>query len=456
MKALLAAVVSALSLVGASGLAHAADTTVGDCHVGAYRMGDGSVTVVGPSTGDTLRWRRVDGTTGALHRQADGSWTSTLGWTDRPDGKVVRFSDCAKGDIDLAGRHGHRVEFEVRDTTFKSGPLTLAGRLVLPKGVGRVPIVVLVHGSENYSGRDIYPQQWMLPASGVGVFVYDKRGTGHSQGKYTQDFDVLANDAVAAMGEARRLAGPRAGRVGFQGGSQGGWVAPLAASRTHADFVVVGFGLLVDALEEDREEIALEMKLKGDSDVDIARALELSDAAAVIVTSHLRQGYEAFDALRTKYRNEPWYKHVHGNYLGDLLPLSREEMQAKAADLDVGTTWRDDGMASQRKLNIPELWEIGADDLAAPSAETSRRLKALIAQGKPITVALFPHAEHGIYNFETKPDGTRVDTRSAEGYYQAWIDFVRDGRLHGGYGAATVIRPRARSGSRLKPINTSR
>ncbi|HEY3811859.1 MAG TPA: alpha/beta hydrolase [Caulobacteraceae bacterium] len=441
MKSLLA-FVAAFTLLDATGSAATAASTVGDCHIGAYRMGDGSVTVVGPSTGDTMRWRRVDGTTGALHRSANGDWTSTLGWTERPDGKIVRFSDCAQADLDFNGQAGHRIAFDTKDTTFKSGPLTLAGRLVLPKGGGRVPIVVLVHGSENYSGRDIYPQQWMLPAEGVGVFVYDKRGTGHSEGKYTQDFDTLANDAVAAMGEARRLAGSRASRVGFAGGSQGGWVAPLAASRTRADFVVVGFGLLINALEEDREEIALEMKLKGDSDEDIKHALELSDAAAVIVTSHLQNGYEAFDALRTKYRDAPWYKHVHGNYLGDLLPLSREEMQAKAAELDVNTTWRDDGMATQRKLHIPELWEIGADDLAAPSAVTERRLKAFIAQGKPITIARFPHAEHGIYNFEVKPDGTRVDTRNAEGYYQAWIDFVRDGALHGRYGEATVTRPK--------------
>ena len=41
-----------------------------------------------------------------------------------------------------------------------------------------------------------------------------------------------------------------------------------------------------------------------------------------------------------------------------------------------------------------------------------------------------------------EPDGTRVDTRNAEGYYQAWIDFVREGRLHGPYGAATIIQPK--------------
>ncbi len=444
MKSLCVLAAFALACLGAGGAALAEDSPTPNCHVGAYRMSDGSLTVVGYSNGDSLRWRRVDGTSGVLSKQSDGSWTSTLGWTGRPDGKVVRFSDCAGGGLDFNGASGRRIDLEATDVTFKSGDVTLAGRLVMPKGSGPVPIVVLVHGSERYSGRDIYPQQWMLPAEGVGVFVYDKRGTGHSDGKYTQDFDTLANDAVVAMAQARRMAGARAGRVGFQGGSQGGWVAPLAATRTHADFVVVGFGLLVDALEEDKEEIALEMKLAGDSDADIAHAFELSDAASVIVTSHLQQGYEAFDALRTKYRGEPWYKHVHGNYLGEILPLDREQMLAKAAELDVGTSWRYDGMATQEKLNTPELWELGTDDLAAPSAETSRRLKGLIAQGKPITIALFPRAEHGIYEYELKPDGTRADTRNADGYYRAWIDFVRDGRLSGRYGDAVITQPRAK------------
>jgi hypothetical protein len=61
----------------------------------------------------------------------------------------------------------------------------------------------------------------MFPAQGIGAFVYDKRGTGLSGGTYTQDFDVLTNDAVAAAKEAKRLAGMRLGRIGYQGGSEG-------------------------------------------------------------------------------------------------------------------------------------------------------------------------------------------------------------------------------------------
>jgi uncharacterized protein len=187
-------------------LATAADTA-GDCRIGAYRLTDGSVVDIGASDEDALRWRRFDGTTGKLHKNADGSWYSTLGFADKPDGKTVTFSDCAKGDISFNGINGRRIAFDVTESTFEGDGVKLVGRLVLPKSAGQTPIVVLIHGSETDSARDFYPLQRLLPAEGVGAFVYDKRGTGASGGKYTQDFNLLANDAVAAMREARRLAG---------------------------------------------------------------------------------------------------------------------------------------------------------------------------------------------------------------------------------------------------------
>src|SRR5579859_4517465 len=81
----------------------ASSTTAPDCHIGAYRLSDGSVLDVASSEGDALRWRRIEGSTGKLTRGADDTWTSTFGWTDRPDGKEVRFTDCAKGTLSFGG-----------------------------------------------------------------------------------------------------------------------------------------------------------------------------------------------------------------------------------------------------------------------------------------------------------------------------------------------------------------
>jgi hypothetical protein len=65
----------------------------------------------------------------------------------------------------------------------------------------------------------------------------------------------------------------------------------------------------------------------------------------------------------------------------------------------------------------------------APSAETARRLKALAAEGRPIVTVMFPHAEHGIFEYETLPDGTRVSTRNPDGYFSMMCEFIRSGRL---------------------------
>lgn len=413
-----------------------------DCHVGAYKLADGRLVDVAPSQNDTLRWRMFDGTTGALSKTPDGGWTSTLGWTDRPDGVTVAFSDCASGEVLFAGVKGRRIPFDVAETRFAGRDVSLVGRLVLPKGRGPVPIVVLVHGSENDSALDSYALQRLFPAGGVGAFVYDKRGTGGSSGKYSQDFDLLADDAVAAMREARRLAGPRAGRIGYQGGSQGGWVVPIAATRAPVDFAIVSFGLAVSVIDEDQQQVALEMGLKGHGAEDTAKALEVADAAERVFESGFKDGFERFDALREKYRGEPWYKDLHGNFTWLILPHTEAEIRAMAKDFDWGTPWRYDPMPTLRMVKTPQLWILGENDLEAPSAETSRRLRTLIDAGQAVTLVINPGAEHGMTEFETKPDGERVSTRFSPGYFKMMRDYARDGRLRGAYGRSVITPPK--------------
>jgi len=444
-------VVIALSTV-CIGVALSSESTGADCQIGAYRFLDGETVDIARSEGDTLRWRKFDGTTGALRKKQDALWTSALGWTDRPDGHTVAFTHCANGEIEFDGKKAHRISFDVTDTVFEGrGGIKLAGRLVLPKGENPVPIAVLVHGAERDSAREWYALQRLLPAENVGVFVYDKRGTGGSGGKYTQDFDTLADDAVAAMREAKRIAGRRCSRIGYQGGSQGGWVAPLAATRAPVDFVIVSFGLAVSVIDEDQQEVALEMRFKGHSQEEISKALEVASAAEVIFESRFTKGFERFDAVRAKYHNEPWYKDLHGNYTHFILPYTAAEIREKGKEFVLTieqTPFRYDPMPTLRAVEATQLWILGEDDFEAPSAETSRRIKTLIAEGKPITLALFPHAEHGMTEYEIASKGERVSTRYAPGYFVMMRDFARNGQLSGSYGSSTVVKSKMDHDSR--------
>ncbi len=414
-----------------------------DCHIGAYRLSDGKVIDIAPSDGDTLRWRMFTGETGQLHPKTNGIWASTYGWTDRPDGKSVSFSDCDNGEITFGNESGKRIPFDVSETTFESNGVKLAGRLVLPKTNEKIPVVVLVHGSEHDSALDSYALQRLFPANGIGAFVYDKRGTGASGGSYTQDFDVLAADAVAAMKEARRLAGGRLARVGYQGGSQAGWVIPLAANHEPVDFAIVSFGLAVTVLEEDQESVALDMYFHHHSAADTAKAEELARAGEQVIETRGEEGYEAFDALRKKYKDEPWYKDVHGDFLFFIMPLDKKQItDAIAQKFNFHTPFRYEPMPALRDSTTPQLWILGDDDLEAPSAETATRIKSLIAQGKNYTLAVYPRAEHGMTEYELNSKGERVSTRFAPGYFQMMADFIRDGRIGNHYGEAAITEPK--------------
>lgn len=415
------------------------------CLVGAYRLESGRTLDIAPARGNSLRWTVFSGETGRLRPLPDGAWASTVGWTDRPAADTLSSADCDKGEITFGGQRGQRIAFDVRETTFDAGGVPLVGRLVMPRGQGPVPVVVLLHGSESDSAREGDALQRIFPAEGIGAFVYDKRGTGASGGAYTQDIGVLADDAVRAMQEARRLAGSRAGRLGYQGGSQGGWVAPLAAERAPVDFAIVSFGLTVSMLEQDLQSVALEMRAHRHSAQDTEDALALARAGQTVIETRGREGYEAFDALREQYRSRAWYPDVRGNFLHLVLPLDKSQIvEGLNTTYKFDVSFRYDPMPTLRASRTPQLWILGADDRVAPSAGAQADIRSLIASGRRYTLAVYPGADHGMTEFELTPEGRRIATRYAGGYFALMRDFIRDGDIGGAgdrYGKAVITRP---------------
>ena len=410
-----------------------------DCHIASYRLADGRAIDLAPTSDGTVRWRMEDGTTGRLPKKA-GEPSSTRGWTDLPDGHRVTLGACDSKEIDFDGIRGTRITLDVAETRFSVEGAELAGRLLMPAGKSTVPVVVLVHGSEQSSGRDLFSLQRQLPAAGIGAFVYDKRGTGGSSGTFTHDYLRLAADAAAAVREARRLAGARAARVGLQGGSQGGWVAPLAATITPVDFVVVAYGLSVSPLDEDREAVALDMSRHGYGPDETRKALEVARAVENIVKADFQQGYTELEALRAKYSAEPWFRYLRGNVTGVLLSAPESFWREKGPSLFAGILPDYDPMPVLQKLRTPQLWILGGDDIDAPPQETWRRLLHLKRGGKPISAVMLKGAEHGLFTFELDAKGERVSVGLHEAYFALMRDFIARGSIAPSYPDAVVVR----------------
>jgi pimeloyl-ACP methyl ester carboxylesterase len=393
------------------------------CEVGAYRgpAGDFVAITEGPDTAQTRAWRYVfrDGRRGGTG-----------------DGTVA----CEDGAVLVAESRARwpRIALRTTVTRFRRGGVTLVGLLIEPLDIaGKPPLIVVGHGSERTAAirRSAYP--YIFAAQGISAFAFDKRGTGASGGSYTQSFARLADDLVAASVEARRLARGRHGRFGLFGGSQGGWVAPRAANPAGAQFVVVGFGLVLDPLEEDSEQVQTELRALGAGADVIAKAREVTNATHAVMASHFTAGYDQLAAARAAYGAEPWFAKIKGEFTGDLLAadpaMLRREGRARYDNLDID--WRYDAVGELRKVNAPLLWVVAGDDREAPPARTLERLQALKQAGRPIEIAVFPRTDHGMVEFVEAPDGTRTATRITDGYFRMLGDWVKQAR-HPPYGRA--------------------
>jgi len=125
--------------------------------------------------------------------------------------------------------------FEERAVNVGTAP-QLPGVLTLPKGVGPVPAIVLVHGSgpndkdESIGGVKVFKDlAWGLASRGIAVLRYVKRSRQAPTGITTQKDEVLdaAHDAVELL---RNTAGIDANRIFVLGHSQGGYLAPRIAA----------------------------------------------------------------------------------------------------------------------------------------------------------------------------------------------------------------------------------
>ncbi len=128
---------------------------------------------------------------------------------------------------------------EVSFTGF--GGLTLHGTVLAPAKTTGTPWagVVLVTGSGAGVPREhLLTEATEFARHGVAALIYDKRSVGYTL--FRRSYSELADDALGAIDVLRAQPGVDPAKVGVWGLSEGGWVAPLAASRSsEVAFVIV-------------------------------------------------------------------------------------------------------------------------------------------------------------------------------------------------------------------------
>ncbi|HKU16281.1 MAG TPA: alpha/beta fold hydrolase [Steroidobacteraceae bacterium] len=414
---------------------------------GAYALPDGALVFISPREGKVLRYRMMNGESGALWPTGNAEFEGGPGWAERePVVNRVKFDSSGNARNGFEWRHAddkpvhaRRIDLPERIAKFTSGDLSLRGKVVLPDssqwGPGPFPAVVIVHGSEADSAVDYYSDPYIYAANGFAALAFDKRGTGESQGKYLQNFHVLSDDVVAAVRWLRTQPGIDGERIHLAGFSQGGWIAPLAALKDgNIRSVLVGYGVMVPVTGEDRWGYFYALQQKGFGADAVASADRINAVIVDIVDRH-RNRWSELSSMLDAARSQPWFAGVRGSdsMLGVItdskLPLWMLRVYVWWRLRSGDTPFIDrlyDPVQTMLELQTPSFWILGGEDSSAPTPWTLRELEKLQAAGRPVQYRVFAQADHGILRFVQPQGGERRFTGLEPDYYPAQIAWLRE------------------------------
>jgi pimeloyl-ACP methyl ester carboxylesterase len=303
-----------------------------------------------------------------------------------------------------------------------NGDVTLAGTLYLPAGSLPHPAVVIFHGS-GPQARDSLMGHWFAE-QGIACLTYDKRGVGESTGDFQRvAFPALVDDGLAAISFLKTRAGIDPRRIGVWGLSQGGWLGPLAASRSKdVAFVIAVSGPGVSPGEQMIFYYANQLRDRGLTELQVAEASDLRRQVWHYLSTG--EGYAAADKTLHRAESQPWFAAIqeqqdglfHRTPVSGILKDSslRQRLWFKA---EVNY----DPRIALRKLTVPVLFVFGEKDQLVPVQTSIDIIRRTLTESghRDFTIKTFPGADHGI-RLES------LDGRGqfAPGYLQTMSDWV--------------------------------
>ncbi|MEN2486359.1 alpha/beta hydrolase [Flavobacterium sp. B11] len=239
--------------------------------------------------------------------------------------------------------------FTTKEIKFVSEGVSLAGTLFIPNNAEAA--VVIVHGSGQE--KRMIDFATTLANNGVAVLTYDKRGVGESGGIYAgpevgtnnvdfSNLNLLSLDVSAAVNTLSKSLSNNKISIGLIGGSQAGWIIPLAAEKNKkVKFMTIFSGALISV----KEQLRFQFYTNGDKNFWDTHSEE--------------------EARKHVFNDPDKYEFVDTDPKGILA-----------------------------KLSIPGIWIFGGKDIQVPANLSIEYLDALKSKGKPYDYKLFPNLGH--------------------------------------------------------------
>ncbi len=277
--------------------------------------------------------------------------------------------------------------YKTEEVTYRNAEagITLAGTLTIPEGQGPFPAVILLTGSgpqdrneELYGHKPFLVLADYLTRQGIAVLRSDDRGVGGSSGNFasatTGDF---AQDALAGVDFLKGRDDYKFGRIGLAGHSEGGMVAPLAASGSGSvDFIVLMAApgipfrdIVLSQMKRSYEKIGMS---SGEAELNIAWYRQVF--ALVSIGRSDQQVRDEMDRLFENLLEEDRTR----------MNKSKESMEAEAASF-TSPWWRFamqyDPVSTLAKVGCPVLAINGEKDTQVLAEENLAAIEKALREG---------------------------------------------------------------------------
>lgn len=301
--------------------------------------------------------------------------------------------------------------YTAEEVSYKNGDVTLAGTLTIPPGDGPFPAVVLITGSgpQDRDETVLGHKPFLILADhltrhGIAVLRVDDRGVGGSSGSTMDSTSAdFAQDALAGVRFLKSHAKIAPAKIGLLGHSEGGVIAPLAASQSpDVAFLVLlagtgvpAPGLLVaqselisraegvpeDDIRKESEALREMIRILETEKDAAARGAKLREAAKQALAAAREQdvrdagGPEAFVDGLVKSLDSPWFRFFIGY----------------------------DPRPALQKVTVPVLALNGALDLQVPVAMNLPAIEKILKESgnKDVTAKSLPGLNHLFQNAKT-------------------------------------------------------
>ena len=275
---------------------------------------------------------------------------------------------------------------------FHNESLKFAGTLYRPESESPYPAIVVVHPASGGERSDPFYDHLRskLPEHGIAVLIFDRRGSGASEGDFeTSDFEDLAGDVLAGVEYLQSRPDIAPNKIGLHGTSQGGWIAPIAAARKPDIACIVAVSASgVSPADQMNYGVAFHLEQAGFDRAAIEEAIRLRN----LVNEYFRgQGSrEETAAELNRFEGESWYEQ---GYLYPSRELPLDITQSKwhyEMDYEPLLVWK--------KVSQPTLFLFSEADEWVPIGQSMINYEGATAHLQDVTLKQIPGTDHLMRN----------------------------------------------------------